>query len=141
VQAAGWSLKGERELELEATRPDGTSERIPVSMLEFEPPAGASRIIAGSDGPTLTILYFFYANGRYRTTRNGVRLAVNNLFDRFAYYSKVEVSFSDDAGRPAGPDASIDAGRILLQKLMPILWQDHYQDWERIRAGEAPESS
>lgn len=123
-QAAGWELVHDDLFHVAMPGPDGEDVRIPVDALDFVPPEGGS-------GQTLTVLFFFYANGKYMTTRGEVRLATSNLADRYAYYSKIEVSFINEGGtRSADHEAAKEAGARLLKKLMPILWADHYPDWE-----------
>jgi hypothetical protein len=91
-----------------------------------------------SGGQRLVVAYFFYTNGRYVTSRTGVRRAVANLWDRHAYYSKIELSFSGDKLRElANQEETIDATRRLLRKIMPILWVDHYRDWSALKEGRA----
>ena len=86
-------------------------------------------------------MYFFYANGRYVTTRSAVRLAIHDPADRYAFYMKLELSFTDASGRRmATEDQTVAAARRLLEKLMPILWRDHLPDWEALKqaAGGPP---
>jgi len=136
--AGGWRLKAESQTEVQVPR-GGWNVRIPVSVLQFEPPSPRNVIQTGSEVPRLSVLFFFYANGRYVTTRAGVRSAVHHPWDRFAYYAKVEVSFSDETrSRWASAAESTAAVGPLLQKLMPGLWEDHFQDWEALKSGRAP---
>lgn len=132
--ASGFRLVGESNISLPVSYKGETVE-IPVSVLEFEPPRPAG--VTGAL-PPMTVLYFFYANGQYVTTREGVKLAVHRLRDRYAFYSKIEVSFVTESGTWASKEASVAAGRAFLTKLMPVLWDDHYQDWSAIEAGAAP---
>jgi len=141
LAASGMVLRDESEIKVTVPRPDGVEVVIPVSILEFELPGGGNAALGepGGKQQRLVVGFFFYANGRYVTSREAVRLAVANLTDRYAYYSKIEVSFSDDDGRVLPDrDQAIEATRRLLHKLMPILWEDHYQDWEALERGDAP---
>ena len=73
------------------------------------------------------------------TTRTGVRAAVSNLWDRYAYYCKIEISFVNDAMlKRADRAQSVAATEQLLRKLMPVLWDDHFQDWEALKTGAPP---
>jgi hypothetical protein len=141
LAAGGMTLKNETLIQMSVPGPDGVEQTFPVSVLEFElPQRRAASGQSGSSGqPRLVVAYFFYVNGRYVTTRTSVRRAVSNLWDRYSYYSKIEVSFNDDSFQrlPDRADA-ISATRRLLRKLMPILWEDHYQDWEAIKSGAPP---
>ena len=139
--AGGEELVNETLIEVSVRDCDDVEHTFPVSVLEFElPRRRAAGVPGGSSEPQrLVVAYFFYVNGRYVTTRTSVRRAVSNLWDRFAYYSKIEISFSDDSFRRF-PDReqAVAATERLLQRLMPILWEDHYQDWEAIESGAPP---
>lgn len=133
-RAAGGSiLKHSEVTRIEVKHADG-NVKIPIRVLEFEPPTRHGV----TPGARMFVLYFFYTNGRYVTTRQGVKDAVWTLRDRFAYYSKIEMSFSNNIGQPANREQSIAAAKLLLGRLMPVLWDDHFQDWGRIKSGGAP---
>lgn len=137
--AGGWQLKGESLIRAQVEGADSKRVSIPVSALQFEPPQSSKSLFSlAPAGGLHTVMYFFYTNGGYVTTRNEVRWKVANLGDRYAYYSKVEVSFSDKRGTPASRELAAAAVTPLLQALMPVLWQDHYQDWDAIKSGQPP---
>lgn len=139
--AAGQELMNDTLIEVSVPGPDGVEHTFPVSVLEFGFPSQRTMQMQGgsSGNPRLVVAYFFYVNGRYVTTRTSVRRAVSNLWDRYSYYSKIEISFSDDSfQRLPDRDEAVAATRRLLRKLMPILWEDHYQDWEAIKNGAPP---
>jgi len=141
LHAAGLTLRKEGRIEVSVPGPHGASVNIPVSVLEFDLPQRGGTLLGGglADAPRLVVAYFFYANGRYVTSRTGVRTAVANLWDRHAYYSKIELSFTDDGFGKLPDRAAVEgASRRLLRKLMPILWEDHYQDWEALKSGTPP---
>lgn len=134
--AAGWTKTSNTVTDVSVTRSDGAVITIPVRAIEFEAPQRASAV--GPAALRMTVLFFFYANGAYENTRLGVRNATQRLTDRYAFYSKFEVSFSDESGRrPAGREASSAAIAPLLQKVMPILLDDHYPDWDSVSRGAA----
>lgn len=138
LAAGGWTLVDEQIEHFAIRRPGDGVERIPVSVLQFEPPARGDVAQVGNEAvPRLTVVYFFYANGHYATSRSGVRMAIYDPRDRYAFYMKVEISFSDASGRrlPAARQAT-EAARRLLEKLMPILWEDHLPDWPRQRSAD-----
>ncbi|MBU0638737.1 MAG: hypothetical protein KKB50_07725 [Planctomycetes bacterium] len=118
--------------------PDG---KVPLRVLTFRAAqrqrlAEIGRASDQSVGPTA--MYFFHTNGRYATTRNQVRYILGDLFERYAYYAKIEVSFSDYSFRKnAGREESLAAAGPLLRKLLPILLSDHLQDWETWTADAA----
>jgi hypothetical protein len=141
LAASGMVRKGREVVEIEILGPGGVEQTIPVKILTFELPrrGGLGTVGGSSEGRRLVVAYFFLVNGRYATTRTEVRRAVSNLWDRYAYYSKIEISFSDDSRRRlADQEQAVAATKRLLGKLMPILWEDHYQDWEAIKSGTPP---
>jgi len=140
MAAAGMELKDSEVVEFEIADADGVTHAVPVCILEFALPRRGMQLQGGvADADTIAVAYFFYANGSYATTRTGVRLAVSSMTDKYAYYSKIELTFSNDTSRRrAGRAETEEATRRLLQKVMPILWSDHYQDWEALNRGESP---
>ncbi len=136
--AGGATLVGEKVEHFTLPGPHGQPVDIPVSFLDFQPAERSSLLGPAPDRP-LVVGYFFYANGKYMTTRLAVRTAVSNLFDRYAYYCKIEIRFMNRiAGVPADRARTIAATEKLLRKLMPVLWEDHFQDWEALKAGQPP---
>ncbi len=136
--AGGASLEGRTQITVTMPGPHGKTVQIPVKVLDFVPSARSSLIVQAEARP-LVVAYFFYTNGKYETTRTGVRVATGSLFDRYAYYCKIEMTFTDrQAGIPANREQTEEATRDLLRKLMPILWADHFQDWDALKRGEAP---
>ncbi|RMF77118.1 MAG: hypothetical protein D6744_11665 [Planctomycetota bacterium] len=134
--ASGMSLEHEETMTVTVPLADRDALEIPVAILDFESAGDAISM----NPRKLTVAFFFYANGKFVTTRNGVRLAVANLSDRYAYYSKIEISFSSDGRRRfADREETKTAAAELIRRLMPILLSDHYQDWEAIQAGQPPE--
>lgn len=73
----------------------------------------------------LSVIYTFNANGRFVATRIGVRLAITAPTDTYAYFSKVEVSFPN-----ATRAQSIEGARLLFDRVLPALLQDHWPDHE-----------
>lgn len=122
MRAGGWTLLTDETRDVPLQRLDGSSVTIPVAVLQFEEPtrAGKPRV--------KTVLFFFEANGGFVNTRNEVRLRTQWPFDRYAYYAKIEISFVSDRGEFASREESMAALAPLLNKLMPALWRDHFQD-------------
>ncbi len=60
--------------------PDRT---VPTTLVHFKHPK--------DETASYTVGYFFVANNQYTATPEGVRLQAFNLFDRYAYYCKVEL--------------------------------------------------
>lgn len=111
--------------------PDG---EVPLRVLQFASPGMAQ---FGEDKQLNTVMYFFHVNGRYETTRFGVREAQSNLSDRYAYYAKIELRFTDESTRRlADKESSVAAARDLLSRLLPVLLQEHLPDWEALNAAK-----
>lgn len=102
----------------------GVQRRVPIRVL-------TSVKSDLRDREARTIVYTFHCNGRFACTREGVRLIVNNLFDRYAYYSKVEISFGSERSRPKYPtrEQSVEAAEKLLSFALPVLVEAHWPDW------------
>jgi hypothetical protein len=143
IQAGGANLVGLPEtVEIPVPGVGAPQDRIAVRVLTFEAARGGGAALpAGPAGvDTFRVLYFFHVNGKYRTTRYEVRLAQKSLFDKYAYYAKIEVRFGDHAGRQhADRDQSVAALGPLLRKIMPILLEDHLADWEALNSDAAGE--
>ncbi|NOT00914.1 MAG: exosortase-associated EpsI family protein [Phycisphaerales bacterium] len=102
----------------------GEARRVPIRVL-------TSVKSDLRDREERTIVYTFHCNGRFACTREGVRLIVNNLTDRYAYYSKVEISFGSDQCRPKYPprEQTVEAAEKLLTQALPVLVDTHWPDW------------
>ncbi len=125
--AAGYDQVGEPEtISVSVSGVGAPHDLIPVRMVQFHAREGDDR---------QTVLYFFHANGQYEASRDGVRTRfAKNLWGRYAYFSKVEVLFTNDPEtqrglRQAGPQEAVEAIGPLLRKLMPVLLKDHFA-WE-----------
>ena len=110
----------------------GQGYKIPVHMLVFQRSAkfGHQKSL---------VLYTFHVNGEFRATRTGVRGLLGNPLNRYAYFSKVEVTFgANDALPPV--DEGLVAGKKFLQAVIPILLADHWPDWEAAEQAAAREA-
>lgn len=72
-----------------------------------------------------TVLYTFHTNGEFVATRTDVRLRTHNPLDTHAYFSKVEIGFPRATRAQA-----IDGADKLLARVLPVLLEDHYPDFE-----------
>lgn len=73
----------------------------------------------------VSVVYLFHANGEFAGTRDQVRIAFNDPRDRFAYFSKIEVSFPR-----ASREQNVEGGAKLLGRLLPVLISDHLPEFE-----------
>ncbi len=79
------------------------------------------------------VIYFFSVNGDYECTRDRVRLRVNSIFDRHAYFSKVEIDFGPVE---LSPETALAGAEKLMQVVLPVLEADHWPDWAAVKAAE-----
>ena len=71
-----------------------------------------------------TVLYTFHCNGRFVATRTGVRILINDLWNTYAYFSKIEVSFPK-----ATRTLSIEGAKKFFDRVLPLLLRDHWPDF------------
>jgi hypothetical protein len=106
------------------------NDTVPLRLLRINLPGAIGR-------HDQIILYTFSVNGTYCATRNEVRLKQNNLYDRYVYFSKVEMTF------PAAPADDAQLHRQAAQKLarvfLPVLFKDHWPDWQALERKKNPE--
>lgn len=130
VVTSGFALLSAENTALELTGVRAEDDQLPLRLCVFGPPGDARGV-----GQQLTVAYFFLVNGVYRVERNQVRLAQSNPFDRYAYYAKIEVRFTDGEMRyAASRDETLTGMRRLLPRLLPVLLTDHIADWETLKA-------
>ena len=90
---------------------------IPVRLCTFVKTAVFNR-------EEVSVVYTFHCDGRFVATRSGVRLLINDLTNRYAYFSKVEVSFPR-----ATREQSLQGAAKLFDRLLPVLVRDHFPDY------------
>lgn len=73
----------------------------------------------------VSILYTFNCNGKFVSTRWGVRVLLNAPSRTYAYFSKVEVSFPQ-----ATRAQCVAGGRKLFGRVLPLLVNAHWPDFE-----------
>lgn len=134
-QASGCDLVGQDDLEVSVPGVGANGDRVPVRLMTFEEAkARGNSGLRTLRREKINVIYFFHTNGHYATTRDEVRLAQSSLRDKYAYYSKIEVTFSSyDFSRSASKEETAAAIAPLLRKLMPIILQDHFQDWDKLK--------
>ncbi len=100
----------------------GAGVKIPLHLLVF-------RMSATFGNRESLVLYTFHANGKFSATRTGVRLLLGDPSDRYAYFSKLELTFGLSQALPP-IDQALEAGKKFLQTVVPVLVEDHWPDWE-----------
>jgi hypothetical protein len=60
------------------------ADKLEVRYISFEDRAGMSQVIKN-------VGYFFHANGQYISSPTEVRMKLQDLFEKYAYYTKVEL--------------------------------------------------
>jgi hypothetical protein len=62
----------------------GVPRKASVRFIDFEDQAGREM-------QDRCVTYFFHANGKYEEDPKAVRMALQNLFERYGYFAKIEV--------------------------------------------------
>lgn len=121
--AVGYDALGSRTEAVTVRGRNGADERVPIRVIRFRAPHNRR---SASQTDEVAVLYFFSVNARYATSRDGVRLTLSDPFERFAYYAKIEISFTDDTIlRGADAEASLAALGPLLEAVLPVLFEEH----------------
>jgi len=104
---------------------------IPLRVLTFE----KSSIM---NHETPTVCYTFRVNGKFACTRTGVRSEINSFGQQHGYFCKIEVSFGSPRSKPRNPtrQESVEAAQRFLNRLLPVLLEDHLPNWDEVVAGE-----
>jgi hypothetical protein len=134
-QAGGYDPLGAQSAELHVPGVGAEGDRIPVRVLAFGLRGeGLLATAPKAEQQRMYVMYFFNTNGAYVTTRNQVRLKTASLFDKYAYYAKIEGRFTDySMQRTAGEQESVAAMEKLMRKVMPILLEEHFADWAKLK--------
>jgi hypothetical protein len=104
-----------RDLEM-STLPD--MKQLPVRVCSFVRTAVFNK-------EEVTVVYTFATHGTFAATRNGVRLLINDPRSTYGYFSKIEVHFPG-----ASREDSVRGARKLLERLLPVLVEEHLPDFE-----------
>jgi len=117
----GYQQVGSEEASIEVPSLE-SGTKVPVRVLTFKKDSA----LGGAWVPT--VVYLFHVNGQFVGSRTAVRIALSNPFERYGYFSKVEVSFGQQEG-PREPQVVLKAAERLLGKVLPVLVRDHWPDW------------
>ncbi|HEY8746505.1 MAG TPA: hypothetical protein VIM11_00925 [Tepidisphaeraceae bacterium] len=96
---------------------DGSPRVLDYRLINFEDQSGRGRI-------PRNVAYFFNVNGNYVSDPLGVRRSLQNLFERYGYYAKVELMASGTLPGPGetanqARERSTAAMEDLLVRLLP----------------------
>jgi hypothetical protein len=108
----------------EYTEPTWTladGRKLEVRFINFQDAADTSR-------PDRNVAYFFQVNGRYDSDPLGVRRSLQDLFQRYGYYAKVEL-MTEDHDR----DRSAATMTEFLSNTMGEL-EKSFPDWKKVTA-------
>jgi hypothetical protein len=131
--ADGYEPKDPRTVPVTAGEyPDGSPRQVEIQFSTFEDQTGHGRV-------SRNVGYFFHCNGSYTPSSIGVRGKLQNLFERYGYYAKIEM-LTDDPGvgrqRSARDDVtqkSVDAMADLLAVALPEV-ERCLPDWKQVKA-------
>ena len=93
---------------------------INVKMLELTSPQQSAYM--------QKVAYFFSANGDYLYDRNQVRLRMNALRDKYAYFAKIEFSVFGPVD-DLTDEAMLEKVERLSRRLVPELVKNHFPKW------------
>jgi len=96
-------------------------DRLPVRILFYENTRDLTSVYH-------TVIYFFGVNGTFVNERMDVRVHLGDLWLKYAYFSKVELSFVS-LEKPK-TEVVLSLAEKFFRKAVPILVHEHWQDWE-----------
>jgi len=94
---------------------------VPLRILTFEKTS-----VFSSD--QVSVVYTFFCNGRFTADRQMVRFWTNLPQSRYAFFSKVEISFGRAMGKAASRQQTLDGAVDVLSHLLPELLDHHWPD-------------
>ncbi|MFN4243289.1 MAG: hypothetical protein ACK4PI_08635 [Tepidisphaerales bacterium] len=103
----------------------GDDAGLPVRFINFEDQDLRTRTASSR-----SVTYFFSVNGRYEANPIGVRKTLQNLFERYGYYAKVELMTLH-----RDPEVSAAMKRDFLEHALPEL-EKILPDWAAVREAE-----
>jgi hypothetical protein len=102
----------------------GRGESAAARFINFEDQAGRSKALI-----TRNVAYFFHVNGRYESDPIGVRVSLQDLFQRYGYYAKIELmTLLDDRAKAA------EVMNDFLTHALPAV-EECLPDWNKVIAG------
>jgi hypothetical protein len=109
----------------------GQADELQVKYVEFE------RRQRAAAGERQNVVYFFKVNGQYEhDASTGVRPILQNIFERYAYYCKIELMTQ----LGADSDAAKKTITSFLESAMPYI-EASLPDWQQVKGDSAPATS
>ncbi|MBN1765870.1 MAG: exosortase-associated EpsI family protein [Sedimentisphaerales bacterium] len=99
---------------------DTMSEEIPIRILDI-----SAKNSIGENRQK--VVYFFRVNGSFECQRNKVRVILNNPFNKYAFFCKIELTFP--YGKNMTDEETIAATEKLSQVFLPVLLEEHWPVW------------
>lgn len=107
-----------KNVEIDISGEPGENNTVPIRVCTFVKTALRNRA-------KRSVVYTFHCNGQFVCTRTGVRLLINRPTNRYAYFSKVEVTFET-----ATREQTLQGAKKLFDRLLPVLVDRHWPDFE-----------
>lgn len=114
--------------------PDGRDRVVSYRFINFEDQTGQRR-------ESRNVAYLFHVNGHYESAPLGVRRSLENLFEPYGYYAKIELMTASPSrsGDPAGGQAAqartLAAYDDFLNALLPQ-FERCMPDWQKLHPGQ-----
>ena len=112
------------------TYPDGRDRVISFRYINFEDQTGQQR-------ESKNVAYLFHVNGHYESDPLGVRRSLQNLFEQYGYYAKIELmtvspsSAGDPSGGQTAQANSLTAMEDFFNAALPD-FERCMPDWEKL---------
>jgi hypothetical protein len=109
--------------------PDGTPRDVDYRFIQFDDQTGQGQL-------GVRVGYLFQVDGEYESSPYGVRRRLQNLFERYGYYAKVEMMTTEPreestSGGGNSQAATVDAMNSLLTTMLPQL-ERCLPDWKQL---------
>lgn len=80
------------------------------------------------------VVYFFSVNGRFVEERTKVRWYLGDIRYKYAYFSKVELSYSTRGSLP-DREHVLKLAADFLRQALPMLVNEYWADWDQVVSG------
>ncbi len=116
----GYQLIGTSDVVLNIQRTEGT-RKLGAKYLVFGATGGRN----WKQSAKFPVVYFFRVSGDYASDRGEARLALQNIFKKYAYFCKIEIAFNQRRVVPDKEEA-IKACERLLQVILPVMEKEYW---------------